>query len=89
MDNKAKINMDLESFDNHVNSSHRVIKSKGKLVIIEDNKEYSFSLKKESLGRNSRDNYISIFGMEKRDEYIIKKVNNTYDYERYVSFFIY
>ena len=56
--------------------------------IIKENEEYSFSLTKESLGHNKRENYISIFGMEKRDEYIIKKVDNTANEERYVQVFI-
>ena len=86
--NKTKISMELELFDNHVSSYQRVLKSSGKLRIIEENKEYSISLTKESLGHNKRENYISIFGMEKRDEYIIKKVNNKTSDDRYVRLFI-
>ena len=59
----GKINIELEIFDNHVDSPRRFLKSDGKLRVIEDNQEYSFSLVKESLGNNKRDNYISIFGM--------------------------
>ena len=86
--NKTKISMELELFDNYVAMPQRVLKSKGNLRIIEENKEYSFSLIKESLGRNKRDNYISIFGMEKKDEYIIKKTLNTNKEEKYVMLFI-
>lgn len=86
--NKTKISMELELFDNYVDSHQRVLKSVGKLRIIKENEEYSFSLTKESLGHNKRENYISIFGMEKRDEYLIKVTNKTSDEERYVQFFI-
>ena len=86
--NKTKIPMKIELFDNYVDSPQRIQKSDGKMRIIKENEEYSFSLTKESLGHNKRENYISIFGMEKRDEYIIKKVDNTANEERYVEVFI-
>ena len=85
---KKKVSIELELFDNHVDSPQRVLKSDGYLRIINENQEYSFSLIKESLGHNKRENYISIFGMEKRDEYIIKKVDNSVNNERYVWLFI-
>ena len=85
---KNKVDVELELFDNYINSTKRLIKSNGKLKIINDN-EYRFSLKKESLGKNQRNNYISIFGMEKQKEYILKKTNlNSQDNEKYVRFFI-
>ena len=86
--NKIKISMNLELFDNHVDSHQRVLKSEGKLRILKEDEEYSFSLTKESLGHNKRENHVSIFGMEKRDEYLIKVTNATNDDERYVQFFL-
>lgn len=86
-DNK-KIDVELELFDNHVNSPQKLLKSEGKFNVIEENEEYSFSLIKKSVGRNKRENHISIFGMEKRNEYRLKKVNSIKDNERYVHLFI-
>lgn len=87
-DIKNKAIIKLELFDNHVDSPQRIIKSDGKFRIIEKDKKYSFSLFKESLGNNKRENHISIFGMEKRDEYIITKVDNTDSPEKYVLVFV-
>ena len=75
-------------FDNHVDSPMRVLKSDGKYKIIKENSEYSFSLKKESVGHKTRENHISIFGMEKRDEYLIKATSTTNPQEKYVQFFM-
>lgn len=86
--NKRKLDMELELFDNYINSHRRVLKSNGLLRIIEEDKIYSFSLIKESLGHNERDNHISIFGMKKQNEYLIKATNTINDKERYVQFFI-
>lgn len=80
--------MTLEIFDNHENVPQRVIKSDGRLRVIEENKEYSFTLKKESLGHNERNNPISLFGMGKQNEYLIKVTNMINDKEKYVQFFI-
>ena len=85
---RKKINIKLEMFDNHVDSPNRVLKSDGTLKTIAENKEYAFSLKKESLGHNERENHISIFGMEKQNEYLIKATNTTKKEEKYVQFFI-
>lgn len=85
---KNNIDINVYIFDNHVDSPQRVLKSDGKLKIIDEDKEYSFSLKKESLGHNKRKNHISIFGMEKRDEYLIKVTDTTNENEKYVHFFI-
>ena len=52
------------------------------------NKEYGFSLRKESLGHNERDNPISIFGMDKQNEYLIKVTNVINDRDKYVIVFI-
>lgn len=86
--NKRKIDADIYIFDNYVDSTRRVLKSLGILRIIEEDKEYSFSLKKESLGHNERDNHISVFGMDKHNEYLIKATDTTNKIERYVQFFI-
>ena len=86
--NKTKIPIEIELFDNHIDSPQRIVKSTGKLRVINENREYSFSLIKESLGHNKRENHISIFGMGKRNEYVIKKVNNTNMNEKYVQVFI-
>ncbi len=87
-DNQGKIDIDLELFDNHVDSSQRLLKSKGKLKIIKNHQEYRFSLIKESLGHNDRENHISMFGMAKQDEYTIRKTINQVDNERYIQLFI-
>ena len=86
--NRKKMNIKLEIFDNYVNSPNRVLKSDGELRIIEDDKEYAFSLKKESMGHNERENHISIFGMEKQNEYLIKATDTTDKKAKYVQFFI-
>lgn len=86
--NRKKINIKLEVFDNYVNSPNRVLKSDGELRIIEEDKEYAFSLKKESMGHNERENHISIFGMEKQNEYLIKATDTMDKEAKYVQFFI-
>ncbi len=87
-DEDKKVDMNFYLFDNYVDSPNKVLKSEGKLKTIEENKKYSFSLKKESLGHNERKNPVSIFGMPKQNEYIIKSVDSTNEKERYVRFFI-
>lgn len=86
--NKRKIDVDIYIFDNHVEATNRVFRSDGKLKIIEENKEYGFSLKKESLGHNERENYMSIFGMEKQNEYLVKVASITNNKDKYVQLFI-
>ena len=88
LNTKNRIDIKLELFDNYINSPQRLLKSKGRFKIIEDNKEYRFSLIKESLGHNERENHISIFGMEKYDEYTLKIVENYNESEKYVNLFI-
>ena len=85
---RKKIDIKLEIFDNHVDSPNRVVKSDGILRVIEEDKEYAFSLRKESLGHNERENHISIFRMDKQDEYLIKATDITEKQEKYVHFFI-
>ena len=87
-DEKNKVVALLELFDNHTHSPQRVLKSDGKIRVIEENNIYSFELFRESLGNNKRKNHVSIFGMEKRDEYIIKKVDITNNEDRYIRLFI-
>ena len=86
--NRKKMNIKLEIFDNYVNSPNRILKSDGELRVIEEDKEYAFSLKKESMGHNERENYISIFGVEKQNEYLIKATDTTNKEAKYVQFFI-
>ncbi len=77
----------IEIFDNDPSSPQRVIKSQGRFKRL-DSKTYSFELFKESLGNNKRKNHISIFGMEKRDEYLIKKVEQINNNDKYALVFI-
>ena len=86
--NRKNMNINIYIFDNYVNSVNRVLKSAGELKIIEEDKKYAFSLKKESMGHNERNNYVSIFGMEKQNEYLIKATDTTDKDEKYVQFFI-
>ena len=86
--NDSKVDIELYIFDNYVNSSRRVLKSDGVLRIIDDDQEYGFSLKKESLGHNIRNNPVSIFGMEKQSEYLIRVTDISNKNEKYVNFFI-
>ena len=72
---KKKSDVELEVFDNHIDAPQRLLKLQGKFKTIEKDKIYTLSLIKESLGNNKRENHISIFGMEKRDEYVIKKID--------------
>jgi len=87
-DNRKKMNIKLEIFDNYVNSPNKVLKSDGELRVIEEDKEYVFSLMKESMGHNERENHISIFGMEKQNEYLMKATDTTDKKAKYVQFFI-
>ena len=84
--NKKIINTDIEIFDNNNNSPKRVIKSLGNLIFINDN-EYKFSLLVESAGRNKRDNNMSIFGMDKHNEYVLRKDNRNNN-KNYIEVFI-
>ena len=88
-ENKSRISSFIEIFDNHVNIPQRVINSEGMFKVIEEDRVYSFSLTKTSLGNNRRENNISIFGMEKRDEYLIKiDEEGSRKNEKYVRLFI-
>ena len=87
-DINRKVPITLELFDNHIDSPQKFLKSEGKFRIIEEDNLYSFSLLKQSPGKNKRDNHVSIFGMEPRSEYIIHKVDNTNEPGKYVRLFI-
>ena len=67
--------VDVTLYDNRIDTSQKVIKSDGKLTLIENNTDYYLSLKQESLGHNERDNNISIFGMDRHDKYVLSKTN--------------
>ena len=86
--NNTKILSQIELFDNHEHVPQRVLKSDGIFKIIEDNNLYSFSLTKNSPGNNRRENHVSIFGMEKRDEYLIKKTSEINNNERHIKLFV-
>lgn len=73
------IPMNIYLFNNSGSSVNKVVRSKGKLNIVKsdnEKKDYSFSLFQESLGRNERENNISILNMSKHNEYIL---NSMYD----------
>ena len=63
----------IKIFDN---KNQKTIISKVKLKTIKENSEYHFHLIKESIGRNKRDNNLSIFGMVKYDEFVLIKSND-------------
>ena len=88
LNDKKRIDIELELFDNHDTVPQRVVKSIGKLKVIDENRKYSFSLIKESLGHNKRENHISILGMEKHDEYTLEIADSIKENQRYVQFFI-
>ena len=76
-DNSKKIPVDITIFDNNNKNPQKIIKSMGKLTITNNKEQYLFSLSKESLGHNKRDNEISLFGLEKEHEYMLtKNINN-------------
>lgn len=85
---KTNIPMSIELFDNNVNTLNKVIISTGKLKILEENKEYSLSLTRSSVGKDTKNNYISIFNMKKSNEYIVKEVNESTTDLNYIKLFI-
>lgn len=85
---KTNIPMSIELFDNNVNTLNKVIISTGKLKILEENKEYSLSLTRASVGKDTKNNYISIFNMKKSNEYIVKEVNESTTDLNYIKLFI-
>lgn len=87
LSNKKQL-VDLYIFDNHKDAFQRVVKSDARFEIVEENSEYNFSLTKQSLGRNKRENNISIFGMPKQDDYKLVKVEEKEADKKYVLFFM-
>ena len=76
---EKNIPIDVYLFNNLNNSVNRVAKSSGRLNILEDEndkKDYTFSLLQKSLGRNERENNISILNMNKHNEYILNSMNS-------------
>lgn len=86
--NKITIPIQLELFDNHVDSPRKYFKSDGRLRMNLENNTYYFSLIKESLGHNKRENPISIFGMDPQDEYMITYAEDTSKNDKYVQLFV-
>lgn len=80
-------NSTITIFDNHTNIPQKLTTSEGKLMEINE-EEYSLSLIKESLGRNKRKNRISILGMDKHHEFIIKKVDTKSETKKNIQLFI-
>lgn len=73
------ISMDFYLFDNRKNAYQKVVNSIGVLDIVENGNEkadYHFSLSQESLGKNMRDNPISLLGMDQHSEFVL---NSLYD----------
>ena len=76
---KDKININFYLFDNLINSTKRVIKSKGQLNVFENEygfNDYVFSLIMLTPGKNFRENKISIFGMPPSSIYKLTRVDN-------------
>jgi len=73
-----RIDTKITLFDNHTNNPRKMIISDGKLTIVSEN-EYIFSLTKESVGRNKRENNISIFELPKENEYVLKEASENDD----------
>lgn len=70
--NETSDNVTIDVFDNHITAKNRVTKSSAKFLTIKEDEEYILSLIKMSLGRNNRENEISLFGMDKSHDYILK-----------------
>lgn len=81
-DKKMEAKMYL--FDNSREASKKVTNSMINFRIL-SNGDYALSLKQESLGRNKRDNRISILGMKKHVGYVLSK-NNDNDSKEVVLF---
>lgn len=72
--NKDKnIPIEIFLFNNLENTPNKIIKSMGKLDIINKNSEmeYKFKLFMNSPGKNKRENHISIFNMDPHNEYVL------------------
>ena len=78
--------VEMELFDNHINRPQKYMKSDAKFRIEDD--RYILRLKKDSIGRNKRNNPISILGFDKANEFILKKTYVMVEREKYVRLFI-
>ena len=76
----------IELFDNHISRPQRYLKSDARLII--DDNKYFLKLKKESIGRNKRNNPISILGFDKTNELVLKKDCYLDEKTKYVRLFI-
>ena len=85
-DSRNNTIVDIELFDNNINSTQKLIKSFGKLKYLKD--EYELTLIKETLGHNIRDNNISLFGYEKENHYILKRSDSDIENKKLVNLFI-
>lgn len=85
--NAYKTTVDVDAFDNHINSPRRLTKSQGELNTIEENKTYGLKLKTESVGHNSRKNPIALFGLDKDNRFILDATYDTEKQERYIQLF--
>jgi len=86
--NDKKNIVDINIFDNKTKDIQRVIISEGKLLVIVDNEEYIFELTKESLGKNKRENNISVLGMDKHNEFKLTKLDNIDEDLKKIKLFI-
>ena len=77
---RKSITMEMYLFDNLSNLPNKVIISKGKLRINEDN--YTFSLHIISPGKNIRENKISILNMKPSSEYSLTAINKSENEEQ-------
>ena len=71
-----RINVEVSIYNNNPKAINHYTKSDGKLIELDKENEYLLSLYKSSIGRNNRENDISIFDMKKGNEYLLTKDNN-------------
>ena len=90
MPKEKNIDVNISVFDNMEKSSKRVTNSQGILDILKDNgnKEYKLKLTTNSLGRNERENHLSIFQMDPHNEYLLTQEEGIGKKSFKVEFFI-
>ena len=86
--NKVRIPMNTLIIDNNKEAIQRIVKSTGTIKLLNDSNEYIVSLNKESLGHNERKNHISILGMPKEDEYLLKKIDEGSNLKKHIMLLI-
>lgn len=84
LDNNDSVEMEL--FDNHINRPQKYMKSAAKFKVEDD--KYILRLKMESLGRNKRNNPLSILGYDKASEFVLEKAYVIDKKEKYIRLFI-